>query len=213
MFTMDLLKGRGIPVRNGPEGIAIAVATFAVPIIAAIVMVGLYVSNGIAMSIQKQEVANYETHIGTLSDAVELQKSFEREKGIINNCLSEVASSTGRHLQWSPILVTLVKNIPDSVILTGLEVKQHSVKRKVPAKDNPEKKVDINVPVRTLRMSLSGNPQSNCDEAVRDFRDYLLSSTLLVDKLEDITVSQGFGTLDGQDAVSYEIDCIFKPQF
>jgi Tfp pilus assembly protein PilN len=212
MFTIDLLKGRGIPVRSGPAGIAIAVATFAVPIIAAIVMFGLYVSNGIAMSIQKDEIANYEKHIGTLSDAVELQKSFEKEKSVINSCLSEVASSTGRHLQWSPILVTLVKNMPDSVVLTGLEVKQHSIKRKVPAKDDPKKKIDINVPVRSLQMTLSGSPQSNCDKAVRDFRDYLLSSTLLTDKLEDIRVSQGFGTLDGQDAVSYEIDCIFKPE-
>jgi len=213
MFTIDLLRGRGIPARSGPEGIAVAVATFAVPIIAAIVMFGLYVSDGIVMSIQKREVANYETHIGTLSDAVELKKSFEEEKGIINSCLSEVASSTGRHLQWSSILVTLVKNMPESVVLTGLEVKQHSVKRKVPAKDDPKKKVDINVPVRSLQMSLGGSSQSDCDRAVRDFRDYLLSSTLLTDELEDIRVSQGFGMLDGQNAVLYEIDCIFKPQF
>ena len=212
MFTIDLLKGQGIPIKSGPEGIAIAAATFAVPIIIAIVMVGFYISNGIVMSIQKQEIVNYETHINTMSDAVELQKSCEQEKNIINSCLSEASFAAGRYIQWSPVLATLVKNMPDSVVLTKLEIKQRSVKRKIPAKDDPKKMTDISVPVRTLLMKVSGSPQSNCDKAVRDFQDRLRFSTMLGPKLEDIRVSQGFDTLGGQSVVSYGIDCIFKPE-
>jgi len=107
--------------------------------------------------------------------------------------------------------MTLVENIPDSVVLTSLEVKQRSVKRKVPQKDDPKKMINISVPVRTLHISVCGSPQINCDEAVRDFGDRLRSSALLGPKLEDIRVSQGFDTLQNQDVVSYEIDCIFKP--
>jgi len=211
MFTIDLLKGQGLPAKSRPESIAIAAATLAVPVIIAIVMFGLYLRNKIIISVQKQAIANYETKIGGLSDAVELQKSFENEKNAISGCLSEASASLGRHTQWSPVLATLVKNMPDSVVLTELEVKQTSVKRKVPKKDDPKKMIDISVPVRTLRINVCGSPQSDCDKAVRDFRERLRSSTLLGPKLENIRVSQRFGTLESRDVVSYQIECIFKP--
>jgi Tfp pilus assembly protein PilN len=212
MFTIDLLKGEGIPAKSRPEGIAIAATTLAVPVIIAIVMFGLYLRNKIIISVQKQEIANYETKIAKLSDAVELQKSFENEKNAVSSCLSEVSTSLARHTQWSPVLTTLVKNMPDSVVLTDLEVNQSSVTRKVPKKDDPQKMIDISVPVRTLQINVCGSPQSDCDKVVRGFRERLRSSTLLGPKLENIRVSQRFGTLESQDVVFYQIDCIFKPE-
>jgi len=213
MFTIDLLKGQCIPIKSRPESVAVAAVTFAVPVIIAIVMFGFYLSNRVVISVQKQRIVNYEANIDKLSDATELQKSFEQEKKAIGSCLSEVSSAIGRHTQWSPILVTMVKNMPDSMLLTKLEVKEHSVRRKVPKRNDPGKMVDISVPVRTLQMSISGSPQYDCDRAVRDFRNSLRSSSLLGPKLEDIRVSQKSDTLEGQRVVSYEIDCIFKPEW
>ena len=212
MFTIDLLKGEGLPAKSRPEGIAIAATTLAVPVIIAIVMFGFYLRNKIIISIQKQTIVSYETKIDELSDAVELQKTFENEKNAVSNCLSEVSTSISRHTQWSPVLATLVKNMPDSVVLTELKVKQSSVKRKVPKKNDPKKMIDISVPVRTLQINVCGSPQSNCDKAVRDFRDRLRSSAFLGPKLENIRVSQRFGTLESRDVVFYQIDCIFKPE-
>jgi Tfp pilus assembly protein PilN len=212
MFTIDLLKGQGIPAKSRPESIAIVAVAFAVPVITAIVMFGFYLSDRIVMSVQEQRIANYEANIGKLSDAAELQKSFEREKKAIRSCLSEVSSTIGRHTQWSGILATLVRNMPDSMVLTRLEAKKRSVKRKVPKKNEPGKMIDVSVPVRTLQMSISGSPDYNCDKAVKDFRNRLRFSSLLGPKLEDIRVSQKSDTLEGRDVVSYEIDCIFKPE-
>lgn len=212
MFTIDLLKGEGIPIKSGPEGIAVAVITFAVPVIIAILMFGSYMSSSADLSIQKQEIIRHERKIRELSDAVEMQKSFEKEKTIITSCLSEVASSIGRHTQWSPVLATLARNMPDSIVLNRLEVRKKSVKRSVPKKDDPEKMVDISVPVTTLRMNVSGDPRYDCDRAVRNFRNRLRLSTVLGPKLEHIRVSQESDTIEGQDVVSYEIDCIFKPE-
>jgi len=217
MFTIDLLKGKGIPIKSGPEGIAISVVTFTVPVIIAIVMFGRYVHTNIITSIQKQGVAIYETRFDQLSDAVESQTSLEKEKKAINSSLLEVSSSIGRYTQWSPILATLVKNIPDSMVLTRLEVKQSSTKRKVPAKKDPKKMVNITVPVKMLKMSICGSPQSTLtpdkfDRAVRVFRNRLRSSTSLGQKLEDIKVSQQLSKLEGEDVVCYEMDCIFKPE-
>jgi len=95
--------------------------------------------------------------------------------------------------------------------LTTLEVKQRSIKRKVPKKDDPERMIDIDVPVRVLQAIICGNPQYNCDEAVKDFRDRLRSSAFLGPKLENIFVWPKADKFEGQDVVFYEMDCVFKP--
>lgn len=211
MFTIDLLKEQGVPMKSRPEGIAITAVAFVVPLIIAIIMFGCYLHTKIIVSIQKQGIVNYEKRIRQLSDAVEIQRSFENKRSIINNCLLEVASSLGRHSQWSPVLVTLVRDMPDSVALTSLDLKQRSVRKKMPSKSNPNQMVDVAVPVRTLQMTVSGHPNYNHSRAVRDFADRLRFSDVLEPKLEEIRVSQEGVTLQGEDVVSYGIDCIFKP--
>lgn len=210
MFTIDLLKGQGIPMKSSPGGIAIAAVTVTVPMTIAIIMFGFYLNNKTHVSIKEQEIVRCQAEIDKLSDAVELQDSLEKEKIVYRNYLSEVKSSISRYIQWSPVLVTLVENMPDSVMLTELEVKQQSVRKKVPDKDNPQEMVEKNVPVKILQMTVSGSPQQDCDKAVRDFRNHLRSSAFLGPKLENIGVSQESETLEGRDVASYEIECVFK---
>jgi len=211
MFTIDLLKGQNLPVRTKPQGVAIFVSTFALPALVAMLMVGFYARNEVIISVQKQNISGYETQTQRLADALKLRGSFEKEKSSVNNCLAEVAGSINRHIQWSPILVTLVENLPESVVITNLEVKRQSIKQKVAATGD-SKKAETNVFVRTLKMRVSGEPTSYCDLEVKAFRDRLRTSNFLGPKLEDIVIaSQGHDTLDGRDVVTYDIDFIFKP--
>ena len=212
MFEIDLLQGQGVPIKSSPKNIAVTAIAFAVPVIASIIMFSAYLKNNISMSIQKNQIANYEAKIEQLSDALQMQKSFEQEKEAIKTSLDEAKSVLARHTQWSPILVELVKNMPDSVILTRLEVKQHFTKRKVPKKDDPERTVDISVPIRTLRITLNADPQTNSDQAVKNFRNNLLASAVIGPKLEDLRISQEVENFLGKEVVSYEIDCVLKPQ-
>lgn len=211
MFTIDLLKGRGIPAKTRPRNIAVAAAGIVVPIIIATAMFGTYLHNRIIISIQKNTVANYETKINGLSGAIELLKSFEGKKGSYNNCLTEVSGGLDRHTQWSPVLVTVVENMPSSVVLTTLDVKQRSTRIKVPQKDDPKKMIDVTVPLRTLQMTVAGKPKTNCDKEIRDFSERLRTSSTLGPKLENIRISQGVVKLGEEETTSYQIDCIFKP--
>lgn len=211
MFKIDLLKGQGIPPRRGPGGIAIIAVTVTIPVAAAIAMFGSYLHSKIVVSIKQQEVVRWEAEVDKLSGAVELQKALEKEKIVYGDCLSEVKSSINKHTQWSPVLTTLIKDMPDSVVLTELGVEYDSVKRQVPKKDDPQKMIEIDVPVRILRLSVSGSPQSNCDEAVKAFQNRIRSSAILGPRLENIGVSQKFETLKDRDVVSYQINCVFKP--
>ena len=211
MFTIDLLNGQAIPLKSKPGSLAIIAVTVAIPIAIAMGMFSFYMQNTIVASIKKQEINRCQAEIDKLSDAVGLQKALEQKKIAYIGYLSEVKSSIKRHTQWSPVLTTLMENIPDSVVLTSLEVNQSSVKRKAPKKDNPDQMVEIDVPVKILRLMVSGGPQSNCDEAVRDFRDRIRDSAFLGPKLENIGVSQKTETLEGQNVASYEISCVLKP--
>jgi len=122
VFTIDLLNGQGVPFRNGPVDIALAVISAAVPIVIAIVIVGLYTHNKITVSQKQKEITTLAEKIDGFSDAVEQQKKLEMEKIHYGVCLSEVKSSIEKFSQWSPVLTTLVENMPNSVVLTKLEV-------------------------------------------------------------------------------------------
>jgi Tfp pilus assembly protein PilN len=213
MFTIDLLNGQAIPLKSKPGSLAIIVISVAMPVAVAAGMLSFYQRNKIVMSVKKQEIAECQAEIDKLSDAVELQRVLEKKKTAYGSCLSEVKSSIKRHTQWSPVLTTLMDNIPDSVVLNSLAVEHDTVKKKVPKENNPKKMVDIDVLVRILRLTVSGGQQSDNDKAVRDFRDRIRASTFLGPKLEKIGVSQKSETRDGQDVVSYEISCVLKPGF
>ncbi len=212
MFTIDLLKGQGVPLKSSPGGIAIIAFTIAIPLYVLIIMFGFYVNGNTYMSIREQEIVRCQSEIDKLSSAVKLQESLEKEKLLYSSCLSEVNSSIGKYIQWSPVLVTLVENMPNSVMLTELEVREDSVIKKVPKKDNPQELVDGSVPVKILRMTVSGGHQYDCNEEVKDFQDSLQSSAFLGLQLENIVVSRESETLKGRDVASYEIECVFKPR-
>jgi len=211
MFAIDLLKGQAVPIKSRPEGIAIVAATIAVPILATMVLIGYSVHNKVIMSIQKQRMLNYQGKTEELSFAMDLQQSAEAQKNAIKSCLDEVASSLGRHTQWSPTLVTLVKNLPGAVVMKELSVKQRPARLKIPQKDNPQKMIDVTAPARTLHIIVSGRAQEGLDEKVKSYRETIRTHPAIERNLKDVRVSQGSDKLDGQEAVSYEIDCIFKP--
>ncbi len=212
VFKIDLLKGQGVPFRNGPTDIAFAVISAVVPIVIAITIVGLYMHNKVAVSQKQKEITTLTEKIDELSDAVEQQKRLEMEKIHYGVCLSEVKSSIEKFSQWSPILTTLVENMPNSVVLTKLEVEQDTVKKKVPGKDDPDIMEDIDTFVTTMRVTVSDSSLSNSDKAVKEFRDYICSSALLGPRLDKVGVSKESGTLGGEDVVYYLIDCVFKAE-
>ena len=211
-FTIDLLKGEGVPFRSGLAGVAFAVITAAVPIVIVITLGGLFLNNKVVMSLKANEITVLEEKVNGLSEVIERQRALEREKFHYNVCLSEVKSTIGKFDQWSPVLTTLVENMPRSVILTELEVEQNIVKKKVPNKEKPGKMIEVDVPVTNMRVTVSDSSRADSDQAVKKFRDYLCSSSFLGPKLEKADVSKESGTLGGQDVVYYMINCVFKAE-
>jgi len=212
MFTIDLLKGQGLPEKGKAVSMAVVAVVVAVPVVAAIVMLGFYLRGRIVISIQSGEIAKWQAKVEGLSEAVAQQRKLEKEKTACGVCMAEVDTAINRHTQWSPILATIVANIPESVVLTTIEVRQRSTRIKVPTKEDPKKTKDVSVTVPMLIMSVAAIPQSNGDGDVKNFRSNLLASDMLGPKLENITVSQKPTKLNNLEVVSHEINCLFKPK-
>jgi len=212
MYKIDLLEGQGLPIRTRPAGIAVAVTTFLVPGIIALALLGFFLINRVDIAVARQSIARTQIKTDKLSESLELHRSMEAKLNDIEVNMSEVSSSFYRHNQWTGVLVVLVENMPESMVLTDLELRQSSVRKQIPKKDQPDQMMDIRIPVRTLLMKVSGKANDSSDEEVRKFRDRLLASESLKSQLQEIRVSQESGTKDNPQMTSYEIECIFKPR-
>ena len=212
MFTIDLLKGQAIPIKSKPGGIAVMAGAIVIPVLAVIILVNSYLTGNVALAVGKQQVINYSSQTEKLTDALALQKSFEEQKNAQYGCLFEVSANIDRHVQWTPILVTVVESMPDTMVITKLEVKRESVRMQIPKKEDPTKMVESSVLIKKMLISVTGDQSRNHDKSVKSFCERMRDSEVLGPIIDKISVNQKNMKNKGKEELFYEIDCVFKPE-
>lgn len=212
MLTIDMLKGQGIPRKSNPDRIAFLSLALIVPSLVAISMLGFYFKSNVIISIDKQRIINYKQSVAKMSEAAALLELSKKEKKYADDCMAEVKKNLNRHMQWTPVLVEIVKTMPDSILLTGIDIKQENIKKIVPSKVAGGQDIEVAIPIKTLRISVNEKSGAERGVAVRKFQDSIRSSPVFAPMLDNIAVSQGIDTYKGQETVSYQIDCTFKPK-
>ncbi|MFA5422987.1 MAG: hypothetical protein WC374_03950 [Phycisphaerae bacterium] len=212
MIKIDLLNGQGIPAKSRPEGIIATAITIIVPFVIALIMLGIYMSNRVVIKIQERETAGYEKKIEALSGEMRSYKEYQRQRGLVKQRITETAQAIESHEQWSDILITVVENIPDSLVLTKMSAEQRFIKVEISGSGESKKNIKKTIPVRTLYLTLGGAAGDVSDRQVQEFRDKLRFSKILGSKLEDIPVAQKVEMVDGREVITYEMQCIFRPQ-
>ncbi len=210
LLKIDLLKGQGIPTRSNPEKIVLMAITILVPTIMSIAMFGYFWKNNVLISIEKQKVANCEKGIKTMAKAQALLDKSEKEKKYRNDCLTEVAKSVSTRYQWTPGLVEIVKLMPDGVLLKAIEVKQSTIKKIVPSKQDVGQMIELAIPVTKMRITVTERIPGSGPQ-IREFQDNLRASQVFGPILESVAVAQGVDSYREQSTVSYQIECAFKP--
>lgn len=207
MFTINLLKEETAQGNCLDKTLTYVVAAI-LPAIAIVVITLLFVGNTAVMASQRKKMSKYDASLAELSGAVKMQKDFDTEQKSIRKNLSELSGSLDHYTQWSPILIEVIKTMPDMMIITDLQVKKTQSNRKVTTSDGKVK--PIKGFKNTLSLSLSGNSQHNYDGDVREYGNRLRSSqTLNGLGLEQISVSQEEKLMEGQKVVLYGIKCVF----
>ena len=203
MFTINLLKVEKVSDNTLNKTACYFIAAI-VPVVAIAAIAVVFIGSTVVQASQRRQIAKYDRSLVELSDAVKLQKEFNSEKESITKSLLELSMPLDKYIQWSPILIEVVRTMPDSMIITELQVKKADVARKT-AEGKTFKVIE-----NTLFLRLSGNSQHNYDGDVREYGDRLRSSDALKGfGLEQITVSQKMEHLDKQEVTSYDIKCIF----
>lgn len=209
MHTIDLLNGSHIPRGSTLGGLGLAVSVLLVPCLLAAGASYRYWHNRTTLAILEKAIATAQAKSVDVSPAA-ANAALVQDRNRLTQRLAEVASQVQHCKQWSPILVALAENMPDSMVLTELAAERTDARRAVTSDADPKKTQVVTIPSRTLVLTVAGRPDRNYDTAVRDFTNHLRQSAVLGPKLEEIVVSQQAGRLDEAATVLYHIECIFK---
>lgn len=213
MYTIDLLKGQGIPIKHRRGGMLFVVVMAAVPLLIFAVLVTEYIANSTRLMTYQNSIREHEKQIAKLAPALEAKASMESQCSDMRVCLGDVAKVVGRNEQWSDILVSLVQNMPATMLLGKLDVRINSITKQTPDRADPNKLKTVAVSTRTLQISLLGDRQSDNIAAVRTYIDMLRTSPELADRVDDIRlVGQEVDKLRDRNMMRYDIDCVFKAQ-
>jgi hypothetical protein len=209
MFTIDLLKGQGIPIKSRPGGAAILAVTIAVPVIAIIIMLGNYGRSKVELSMQRRALSNTNERIADLVRSVQLQKETLQEIDSIKACFVEVTDVIQQQVQWSPVLEVIADNMPDTLIMENIVIRSNDIRVKVVDRNISDRTLDISVPQRILTMTLYGKLAADTDLAVQDFLTALRNSNALNKKTERIEPFSQYND-DIKNVTYYSIECVFK---
>jgi len=209
MFTIDLLKGQGIPIKSRPGGAAFVAMIIAVPIIITMIMFGDYVRCNIMLNTQQRFFDNIETDIIKYSQARIFQENAKRWIEETNECLEEASDIISHQIQWSPVLEVLARNMPVKLVLSELSLRTEVDNREVPRRDDPSKKTTIPFPKRILTITFYGKLNSVSDRQALGFLKALSTSEFLNHKVEGIRMISQTADIKN-NAMQYTIECVFK---
>lgn len=211
MFTIDLLKGQGIPIKTMPGGMILTATAFFVPALFAVGIIGNYLHGSIILSSQRKRLSNYEAKIVQLTTGLKTKQLLHQEANSVSLFLQETADCLERQMQWSPILEFLARNISESLVLEQLDVTTTSVAKVVPKRGEPDRKVTITLPKRTLSMVLFGIKQAGSDDAVLELQRRLRTSAAFGNKIEDVRILSQRAEKK-KSGIYYELHCVFKAE-
>ncbi|OHB58267.1 MAG: hypothetical protein A2Y07_04000 [Planctomycetes bacterium GWF2_50_10] len=213
MYTIDLLKGQGIPIKNRRGGLMLVLATFAVPLVVAGVLYGFYVKGTTEVMLLEGSIQDRSDKIAALASAVDAKKKMEAKCSAMKNCLGDIAAHMNTNECWSDIIKTVVDNIPKEMVASNVEIKINSFARPEADKANSSVMKNVEYIARTLKISLLGDPKRSGIDAVRGFVASLDQDAMLSARIEDVRiVGQEEQTADKYSRMRYDIECVFKAQ-
>jgi Tfp pilus assembly protein PilN len=205
MHTIDLLRGQGIPAKTTLGSVIMIIVMVAVPILVGAWMVDRYIQNETEIGIKQQAIDKEQATIDELADAVKFKEEVLNQQKTVRSKLLEVSSCLGRYIQWSPVLMTLAKNMPRGMVMNSLSAESRIERPRVAGEKNPKSIVK-----RTLVIDISGTERRDYNDDIERYSNRLKSSSELGPKLEKIEFAQKPGTSGDINTVSYTMNLMFK---
>jgi hypothetical protein len=210
IYRIDLIKGQGLPQRPQPMHVILSVVTAAIPAIAIIILAVLALDSRIAATVRQRELFKVRVSLEKTSEAMKQREALQKGKADCVARSREIKDLLARHTQWSQILAALADNMPRSLTLTSVKVRQDQVRQQRPPGADKAAKAEIQVAVRKMEIGLQVDGRVTDSEDVRQLREKLYECPALKGRLEPIGVTQAPGSAGGKDVTCYQLTCVFK---
>ncbi len=211
MYNIDLLKGQGLPARANFWLVAATGAAFAVLGLAAILATGSYLYNRIASAAGEYAISDYESGCKELEASLKEREVLVAQKKDMDSRFDELAYAVDLQTQWSEFLYLVSRHLPKDLIVDRLEVEMSQKRMTVVKRADPKQKTTINVPVRSVVISLHCEQGCDGDQAVRDFQRRLMESESFGKCVSNVVITARTpAQIDNRDVTTYKLDCLFK---
>jgi hypothetical protein len=212
MYTIDLLQGSGVPKRSQPGRVALAVIPFILPLLVSGLMAAGWKQKQTLIETERAAVEatvrQLEDYRGDLETYQTLQKSLLDAQ----HRLQTVNRMLEAEIPVSPLLLELVRQLPDSVVIQEIKLEYKPEVRKT---DNPKtgKKDTCRYVRRNLVLQLAGPNRIESDQAVDQYTRDLRDNPVLSEAMQEIRIiSRQPGKTDKLDQVLYRVECQLKEQ-
>jgi Tfp pilus assembly protein PilN len=213
MFTIDLLKGNGIPLRSSPRRAALRTIPFLLPIILTLGLVVEIFYNRTLLITGQDNLQRMQAQITKARQDVTAYEHMLRTIQDTRNRLREVARVLNRHTQWSDVLTTLAGELPQDIAIGELDLKRSATRKKASDKNNPEKVVTCIQVRRVLEITLYGPPSGRTDQVVEQYLDRLSVSPVVAPMIESIRIASRYEEeIDDHRSAVYKVECLCKSQ-
>lgn len=212
MFTIDLLKGVGVPIKTKPGGTLIIVISFIVPVTLAAFIFGTIMSNSILISTNKRSYVHFQKKIDEMLPNLDIQNLSQKRINHLIEGHREIADVIHWHVQWTGVLDALVNNMPPSMILDELDARTFPGDQKqVQSRKDPLKKTQIIEPETALKIKVHTEMVENYSGIPLKFITALRETSLPDLKFEDLH-EESSGTDPSNNIATSEIACIIKKE-
>lgn len=148
-YTIDLLKGRGIPKRKQKGLLVVVLAALSLPLLLLIILLAQYLTVSIMLPVKQNELDKLNQQAST-SKGAKIQQQISQYQ----NCLNQVAKTVNEQMQWSPVIEQSVKAMPDCMIMDNLSTASEVTVEKVQSAADKSKTTTIKKTRRILNITL-----------------------------------------------------------
>lgn len=212
MFSIDLLKGKGLPEKVDLKKSTLKALPILIPLLAVTLFASAYQRDRALLQHQQETLTNNRQQLELhTNDVIAFNKMNRTIKGM-EKCLHDISKAMHYRVQVSAVFVELVQTLPESIFVYEMNLDRKAAREKKQLPDSGEVKQQL-VVRRKLNLVLCGYDADQSDAAVQEYVSALKLSPLLTDLFTEIKPpARQQGEVDGRAAIYYEIECILREQ-
>lgn len=212
MYTIDLLQGSGLPLKSRPGRMALALVPVLIPLMAGVLTAGNWMHRETLIKAEQSRVESNDEQLQRFRQDLETYRFRQVRILDAQHRLKVVNKLLTTELAVSPLVLELVRTLPDSVFFQEFELEYLPKYEQKQGEKKGEQRIVRRVR-RTLRLSLIGPNLIESDQAVNQYIQDLRNNPALSEALYEVRiVSREPGSNDDMNQVLYSIECQLKEQ-